>query len=590
MKVLEYPFDSSYILKNKIKLKKELENDGTVRSPIKIAVLGGSTTHDICICLQIFLLNQGIDPVIYESKYNNYWEESIFTNDKMKKFNPDIIYIHTSSRNISAKIESSDDSQSINRKLEEQYLHFEEMWEKLRREYQCIIIQNNFERPLIRLYGNKDISDIHGFSNFVNRLNNKLYDFSQKVSWLYINDIDYISSVYGLEKWNDFTSWYLYKYAMAISAIPDFCYNLSNIIKSLYGKNKKVLAMDLDNTLWDGIIGEDGINGIVLGNDSGIGEMYGEIQKYIKLQKQIGVILAINSKNDMSNVNMAFSHPDMQVTLEDFTAIEVNWNNKDENIVKIAEKLNIGIDSIVFVDDNPVERKIVKEQLPVVTVPELSEPEKYIKIINGSGYFEVTNLSDEDKRRSELYNSMLNYKTESKRYANYDEFLESLSMEGVIREIDEKSIHRVTQLINKTNQFNLTTRRLAEDDLKAFMNDKKYITLYGRLKDRFCDNGIVSVIIGEKRKKEVHIIMFLMSCRVFKRGMEEAMLDEFFRRLDSMDDITVFGHYYRTKKNTMVENLYQDMGFSLYNCTDISKVFVIKKEDYQYKNKNIRMV
>ena len=136
MKVLEYPFDSSYILKNKIKLKKELENDGTVRSPIKIAVLGGSTTHDICICLQIFLLNQGIDPVIYESKYNNYWEESIFTNDKMKKFNPDIIYIHTSSRNISAKIESSDDSQSINRKLEEQYLHFEEMWEKLRREYQ----------------------------------------------------------------------------------------------------------------------------------------------------------------------------------------------------------------------------------------------------------------------------------------------------------------------------------------------------------------------------------------------------------------------------------------------------------------------
>lgn len=136
MKVLEYPFDSSYILKNKIKLKKELENDGTVRIPIKIAVLGGSTTHDICICLQIFLLNEGIDPFIYESKYNNYWEEAIFANEKMKKFNPDIIYIHTSSRNLTVKIESSDDSQSINRKLEEQYLHFEEMWKKLRREYQ----------------------------------------------------------------------------------------------------------------------------------------------------------------------------------------------------------------------------------------------------------------------------------------------------------------------------------------------------------------------------------------------------------------------------------------------------------------------
>ncbi len=590
MRELEYPFDSSYIIKNKLHLKRQLRKEETARIQVKIAILGGSTTYDICKCLELFLLNKGLEPIFYESEYSKYWEEAIFFNEKLRLFQPDIIYIHTTSRNIDLKINSTNTFQEIKQKLEEQYEHFKVMWEKLREDYQCVVIQNNFERPWIRLYGNKDISDIHGFSNFVFNLNSKFYEYSQKVSWLYINDIDYISSVYGLDKWNDLTAWYMYKYAMAIDAIPDFCYNLSNIIKSLYGKNKKVLSVDLDNTLWSGVVGEEGIKGIELGEESAIGEMYGEIQRYIKKQKEIGVLLAINSKNELSNVELAFSHPDMDLKMEDFSIVAANWNNKDQNIIDIAKNLNVGMDSIVFIDDNPREREIVRQQLALVEVPEISEPEEYIKIINRAGYFEVTILTEEDKKRSQMYHASTKRSLEKKKYTDYDDFLKSLNMESFIRKIDENNIQRIVQLTNKSNQFNLTTKRFTADDFRRFINDKNYICLYGRLKDKFGDNGIVSVLVARKEVENVYIELFLMSCRVFKRGMEDAMMDEFFDELSSTESKKVIGYYFRTNRNSMVENFYLDMGFEMQSCTKDKKIFSIDVEKYYKKNKNIRRV
>lgn len=590
MRELEYPFDSSYILRNRIRLKRQIQKDKIFRIPVKIAVLGGSTTHDICNYLQLFLLNQGIEPIFYESDYNKYWEEAIFPNEKLKLFKPDIIYIHTTNRNITADINSTDTFEDITEKLEGQYLHFEEIWEKLRKDYHCTIIQNNFERPLFRLYGNKDINDVHGFSNFVFRLNSKFYEYSQRVSWLYIHDIDYISSVYGLAQWCDLKVWYMYKYAMAIEAIPEFCFSLSNIIKSLCGKNKKVLSIDLDNTLWGGVFSEDGMNGIELGKESAAGEMYEEIQRYVKRQKEIGTVLTVNSKNEMSSVELAFTHPDMQLKIEDFSVIKANWNNKDINIADTAEELNVGLDSFVFVDDNPVERAIVKEQLPQVTVPDLDEPEQYIKVLDRAGYFEVTRLTDEDRERVRMYQATAERNSEKKKYSNYGEFLLSLDMEAEIKEIDEENMQRVVQLINKSNQFNLTTKRFMESDIRRFMEDENYIVLYGRLRDKFGDNGIVSVLIARKEKKDVHIDLFLMSCRVLKRGMEDAMMDELFHLLNPEENKYVYGYYFKTKKNTLVENLYQEMGFHTVEATDDSKIYIISEVDYIKKNKNIRVI
>ncbi len=584
MRELEYPLDSSYILRNRLYLKRQLQKDGNARIPTKIAVLGGSTTHDICECLQLFLLNQGIDPVFYESEYNKFWEDAMFPNKKLDDFKPDIIYIHTSTRNITVEIDSSDSTEDIKRKLDEQYFYFEKMWKQLRQRFQCTIIQNNFERPIIRLYGNKDISDEHGFSNFIYRLNGRFYKYAQYVPWLYINDIDYISSSYGLNDWYDPVAWHMYKYVMAIEAIPDFCYNLSNIIKSLYGKNKKVLSVDLDNTLWGGIISEEGIAGIELGEESAVGEVYGEIQRYIKRQKEIGVILAVNSKNEISDVELAFSHPDMQLKKEDFAIINANWNDKDKNMIDIAHSLGIGVDSMVFMDDNPVERAIVRAQIPQVAVPELDVPEKFIKILDRAGYFEVTSLTDEDKKRTKLYQEIRERNLEEKRFIDYNEFLVSLDMEAYIQKIDKEGIKRIAQLINKSNQFNLTAKRFTENDLERIIGDENYIGLYGRLKDRFGDNGIVSVVIARKEQKDIHIELFLMSCRVLKRGMEDAMMDELIRLIRLGKGERVIGYYYKTIKNSMVENFYPRMGFELYKYKDESKVYKIHVKDYTPKN------
>ena len=348
--------------------------------------------------------------------------------------------------------------------------------------------------------------------------------------------------------------------------------------------------MDLDNTLWGGIISEDGFNEIEVGNDSAVGEMYSEIQRYIKQQKNLGVVLAINSKNDLSDVELAFSHSDMNLKLEDFSVIDANWNNKNDNIIDIAEKLNIGLDSIVFVDDNPAERMIVKKELPMVAIPEIDEPERYIKIINGAGYFEVTNLTEEDRMRTLMYRSIEISNEERNTYTDYGEFLKSLNMESSIKQASKEKIQRITQLINKSNQFNLTTKRFTEDEVEKIIKDKNYICLYGRLKDRFGDYGIVSIIIARKEEKKVHIELFLMSCRVLKRGMEGAMMDRLFHMLNSSECNMVLGYYYKTKKNSMVEDLYLDMGFELQECSSNSKIFVISKENYKKKNKYIRIV
>jgi FkbH-like protein len=591
MRELEYPFDSVSLMRNKKKLSKKLKNDivpGTQK--IKIAVLGGSTTHDICDFLQMFLWNAGMDSEIYESEYNKYWEDAVFSNEELDDFHPDIVFIHTSIRNIHEEINISDTDAEMDDKLERQHRHFEEAWKALNERFHCLVIQNNFERPYIRMRGNSDISALSGYSHFVQALNMKFYESSKKYSWLYIHDLEYVSAAVGLEKWFDLSAWYMYKYAMPVLEIPGFAYNLANIIKSIYGKNKKVLAVDLDNTLWGGIVSENGVEGIEIGEETASGEMYSEIQAYLKKQKEYGVLLTINSKNDDEMVKKAFSHPDMVLSLNDFAVKKTNWENKDVNIKDTAEELRLGIDSFVFLDDNLAERAIVSEHLPEVAVPEVGDAENYIKILNRAGYFEITNLSAEDADRSIMYEAGLKRKEEEERFGSYDDFLKNLQMEAQIGDFDEISIQRIAQLTNKSNQFNLTTKRYTEEEIRHFMQDGDYICLYGRLRDRFGDNGIVSVIIGHITEKRVDIELFLMSCRVLKRGMEDAMMDCLMEVAAEKGMEEVYGFYYPTKKNKMVETLYESMGFELLYEQDEKREFKIRLLDYKKRNNIIRRV
>lgn len=561
MKELEYPFDSEYILKKKKSIKKALLESGGKFLDKKIAILGGSTTNDIKLILELFLLNYGIRPEFYESEYNQYWQDAMFPNEELMQFQPDIIYIHTTNRNISSYPSLSDDMDTVEGKLQGEYERFEQMWNRIFDVYRCPVIQNNFEYPGYRLMGNMEASDYHGRINFITRLNQKFYEYAQKHENFYINDINYISACYGLDRWQDDFYWHMYKYAMAVPAIPELAFNIARIIKSVYGKNKKALVLDLDNTLWGGVVGDDGVENLAIGQEVPMGQVYTEFQEYIKAHKDIGVLLNVNSKNEYENAIAGLNHPDGVLKPDDFIVIKANWDNKDKNIVDMANELNIMPDSMVFVDDNPAERTIVETSVPGVAVPPMESPEKYIRMLDRSGFFEVTSLSADDAKRNEMYKENVKRAQLMSSYDNYEDYLKSLEMTGTIKAFEPVYMARIAQLTNKSNQFNLTTKRLSQADIEAMAADSSYITLYGKLEDKFGDNGVVSVVIGKIEGNVLHIELWLMSCRVLKRDMEYAMMDTFVARALERNITTIKGYYYPTAKNGMVKNFYAQMGF-----------------------------
>lgn len=561
VKELEYPFDSEYILKKSKKLKRELLENAAPRLKKKIAVLGGSTTHDIIRMLELFLLDQGIEPEFYESEYGQYFQEAMFENEELSSFAPDIIFFHTSNRNIGAYPQMDDSKERIEELLAEQYEHFSGMWDKLRETYHCPIIQNNFEYPFYRMLGNKDASDIHGRVNFITRLNERFYDYSQNHENFYINDINYMAAAYGLDKWSDPFYWHMYKYCMCMQAIPEFAFNLSNIIKAIFGKNKKALVLDLDNTLWGGVVGDDGAENLEIGQETSLGQVYSEFQGYIRAQKELGVMLNVSSKNEEGNALAGLNHPEGILKPEDFILIKANWEPKSINIDAIASELNILPDSLVFVDDNPAEREIVSVSVPGVSVPDIGRPEQYIHILDRSGFFEVTELSQDDRKRNEMYKANLLREKQQAGFADYAQYLRSLNMKAAIKAPVPMYMSRIAQLTNKSNQFNLTTKRYTQSEIEQTAASAEHIALYGRLEDKFGDNGIVSVVIGRKEREVLHIELWIMSCRVLKRDMEYAMMDRVVEECQKEGIHAILGYYYPTAKNRMVKDFYDLQGF-----------------------------
>lgn len=564
MEVLSYPFNSDLILKKKKSIKKQLlEKNNLVEK--NIAILGGSTTSNIKLILELFLLDYGIKPNFYESEYNQFWQDAMFDNKELDEFKPDIIYIHTSYRNITNFPEITSDEESINELLNMEFSKFSSMWETLKRKYMCPIIQNNFEYPYYRILGNKDSIDIHGKTNFVIRLNALFSEYARNNESFYINDINYQSAQFGLDKWSDQFYWHMYKYALSMEAIPTLAFNVANIIKAIYGKNKKGLVLDLDNTLWGGIVGDDGVENIQIGQETSEGQVFQEFQNYLKELKNMGIILNINSKNDEKNAIAGLNHDDCILKPDDFIIIKANWNPKSQNIKEIATELNLGLDSLVFVDDNPAEREIIKQYAPDVETPDIKTPDKYIQILDHSGYFEVINISKDDIKKNEMYKKNIERNKMISSFDNYDDYLKSLNMTSKIEEFIPLYYSRISQLSNKSNQFNLTTKRYSQSDIENIAADKNYITLYGKLVDTFGDNGVVSVVIGDKRNDELHIDLWIMSCRVLKRDMEYAMFDSLVKKAKKEKIKKIIGYYYPTMKNGMVKDFYKNMGFNLLN-------------------------
>ncbi len=454
----------------------------------------------------------------------------------------------------------------------------------------CPVIQNNFEYPFYRLLGNQDGAAISGRTRFLTRLNERFYQYGETHENFYINDINYISAAYGLDKWLDPFYWHMYKYCLCMQAIPEFAYNLCNIIKAIFGKNKKALVLDLDNTLWGGVVGDDGADNLEIGQETSMGQVYAEFQGYIKAQKDIGVMLNINSKNEEENAMAGLEHPAGTLKPDDFIVIKANWEPKSKNLEDIAAELNILPESLVFVDDNPAEREIVRMQTPAAA-PEIGRPEQYIRVLDRSGFFEVTSLSEDDRRRSDMYRANRMREKQQTGFADYGEYLKSLGMKGTIRSFEPVYMARIAQLTNKSNQFNLTTRRYTQGEIEQAAADGEYITLYGKLEDKFGDNGVVSVVIGHKKEEELHIDLWIMSCRVLKRDMEFAMMDRLVEESRKEGIERILGYYYPTAKNKMVENFYGLQGFGKIKEDEEGNTVWLYEipEIYEKKNKYIEV-
>ena len=570
---LNYPFDPELLLRKRTSLKRKLLAQEINWTDKRIAVLGGATTHDIVAYLELFLLRNGIRPAFYESEYGKYWEDAMFGNPELDAFSPDVVFLATGTYNIRQFPELKDSKDAVRAKLDAEYDRYEKMWNRLREKFGCVILQNNFEFPYARLLGNADGWDVHGQTRFVRELNIRFDRYAEAHGDFFINDICWQSAACGLDTWNSRKHWHLYKSPAALTLVPYISFNAANIIKALFGKNKKALVLDLDNTLWGGVIGDDGVEGIALGQDNSEGQAYSEFQRYVKRLGEMGVLLCVNSKNDEENALAGLNHPDSVLHPDDFVIIKANWNSKDGNLRDIVQTLNILPESVVFADDNPAEREIIRVGMPEVATPDLTTVEDYVRILDHNGYFETTSISQDDLHRAEMYHANILREESQHRFTDYTEYLKSLEMRAEIRRFEPLYLPRITQLTNKTNQFNLTTRRYQQQEIEQCMQDENRICLYGKLYDKFGDNGLVSVLIARCEGDVAEIELFLMSCRVLKRGFEQAMINRLIEEAKERGICRVRGVYLPTAKNKMVKDLYGELGFTLIGSNEDRSVW-----------------
>jgi FkbH-like protein len=369
----------------------------------------------------------------------------------------------------------------------------------------------------------------------------------------------------GLRAWHDAGLWHRSKQEVTLTAAPMYGELVARIIAARQGLSKKCLVLDLDNTLWGGVIGDDGMDGIVLGQGSPLGEAFLALQDYAREQARRGVILAVCSKNDEVNAVEPFEHhPDMLLKRMDIASFMANWQDKASNLRAIAQSLSIGLDAMVFVDDNPAERALIRQELPMVAVPEIpGDPAWVVPCLADAGYFEGLAVTKEDRERSGQYQG--NIKREILRGASTDmaSYLRGLQMTLLHRPFDRTGLQRTVQLINKTNQFNLTTRRYTEDDVLAVMGDPGCFGLQMRLLDTFGDNGIIAIVIGRSQPQAGDLLIdtWLMSCRVLGRQVEQAILNLVAAQAIGMGARRLIGEYRPTKKNGMVRDHYTRLGF-----------------------------
>ena len=574
----------------KIESKKNKKNL-YIKNKIRIAILGGSTTDLLKNNLSEYLAINNIEGIFFQSEYNQFYFEGINPSKKLKAFKPQIIYIHSTTANIEEFPPVGSSLRQVTKLIDKTFSKYKSNWNVLSNKFNCVIIQNNFEYMPFSSLGNLESSKSYGKINFLTRLNLKFFDQSNVMKNLIINDINLLSAKIGIDKWYNDSFYFNYKYALSHEAIPILAHSILKIIISIIGKSKKCLIVDFDNTIWGGVVGEVGSSSIEIGNNSPIGEIFLRFQKYIFDLTKKGIILAGCTKNDYKTAISGLRNKSNILKETDFAIIKANWKNKVENILSISKQLNIGLDSIVFVDDSDFERELVRSQLPMVEVPNIGKiPEKYIFHIDRAKYFENVNLSKEDLARSSYYKADAKREDEKIKFKNYNGYLTSLKMKSNLKKFGKRDMNRITQLINKTNQFNLTGKRFNLEEITNLNRNSGFFTISGDLRDKFGDNGLVTTLIGKIKKQTIDIVVWLMSCRVFSRNLELALFDHLINLCKGRGISTINGSYVKSKKNFIVKDFYKTLGFKKLkkHNNEIKWEFRITKK-YTKKNKVIKI-
>jgi FkbH-like protein len=533
--------------------------------PIRLAMLGSCTLAHLHSAIRVAGLRRGIWISTYESEYGQHLQELSDPRSGLYAFAPDVILVALDGHHLAAGFHPNMGPAEFESAFEALRGRIAQTWALAREAFSCPIIHQTPLPVHPQILGNNEHRLLASRNSVIERLNADLRKMADEAG-VELLSLDKRVLVDGLPYWYDVGLWHRAKQEICPSAAPLYGDMVGRLLAARQGRSFKCLVLDLDNTLWGGVIGDDGLQGLVLGQGSALGEAFAAFQQYVRDLSRRGIILAVCSKNDEGTALEAFeSHPEMILQRGDIACFVANWENKAANICFIAKNLNIGLDSMVFVDDNPAERELVRRELPMVAVPEISDdPSEYPQLLSSAGYFEGTSLTEEDKDRARQYQN--NNAREQLKMASIDmpSYLSSLEMRLIWRRFDEVALQRIVQLINKTNQFNLTTRRYTAEELLVLMGDSREVGLQLRLIDRFGDNGIIAIVIGRLISDGGFLIdTWLMSCRVLGREVESATLNLIVAEARRLGATRVFGEYIRTKKNEMVKEHYSKLGFSL---------------------------
>jgi FkbH-like protein len=543
-----------------IKLRKAAEESLACEKKYRVAILGDTATQLLSTCLrgELYLGNQNAE--VFDADYNQILPLSLDSASELYLFHPDYIVLYPSVEVLYSQFQMCD---PVKRESFASLEH--DKWVNILNSIQSnckakIILFNYIERNDM-VFGSYALNIPSSFLYQVKKLNMLMME--ETSLGFSLLDINSIATEYGYSNLHTDSIYDLSTLAINTNFLPMVSSRLKDRILSMRGIVYKCIILDLDNTLWGGVIGDDGIEQIQIG-ELGAGRAFLRFQKWLKELSYRGILLAVCSKNNLETAQEPFLKlKEMALRLEDFSIFVANWNDKASNIRLIQHGLNIGFDSMVFVDDNPFERGLVKSQLPEVLVPDMpKDPSEYVSYLQSLNLFEASSYSAEDRMRTRQYREEARRRTTMEECSSIEEFLTSLHMVSEFSPFQPIYFSRIAQLSQRSNQFNLRTIRYTFEDIERIAKDENYLTMQFSLKDDFGDSGLISFLILRKRESALFIDTWIMSCRVLKRTMEEFVINELVKEAEKLKFEKIVGEYIPTKKNSMVKDIYPRMGFA----------------------------